>query len=556
MSLKKDLINHIEEMANLMDFLGENKFKVSAFKNGSNTIRQLTTDIEVMIAEDSLKEVKGIGKGLLTVIMEYFDHGYSSEHERLLEEVPKGITEVFKVRGLGAKKIKSLYDELKIRNLEDLEVACKDRKIINVKGFTANTVEKILAEIERIRSAKGYIHLHRADKVVKILSDILAELDSVIQYSVSGDFRRGMEIISELIFCCHVSNKITFEEELAKLFPIKTLTDSSENVIEFEFDSKISPKIFISENESEYFRNLFRTTGSNEFIEDLVFEKEDLASEEELFELNNMRVIIPEMREKEYLDAPEHLRDNSNLTFDNFKGLMHFHTTYSDGLNTLEEMVVEAKNLGFSYAAVCDHSKTAFYANGLSEKRILLQKKEIEELSSSLDFTIFQGIESDILNDGSLDYEDEVLKMFDFIVASIHSNFSMDEAKMTSRIIKAIENPYTDVLGHPTGRLLLSRDPFPHNIHKIIDACAANNVAIELNANPHRLDLDWRHIYYARGKGCKFSINADAHSTEGLIDHKYGIKVARKGGMQVLDVINCYDKTMFIEFINRKVKRN
>lgn len=184
------------------------------------------------------------------------------------------------------------------------------------------------------------------------------------------------------------------------------------------------------------------------------------------------------------------------------------------------------------------------------------KKKEIDELNSSLDFTIYQGIESDILNNGSLDYPEEILGNFDFIVASIHSNFSMDESNMTFRIIKAIENPYTDVLGHPTGRLLLSRDPYPHNIHKIIDACAENDVAIEINANPHRLDLDWRHIYYAREKGCKFSINADAHSTVGLLDHKYGIQVARKGGMQVRDVINCYDTTRFNEFINRKVQRD
>ena len=218
-------------------------------------------------------------------------------------------------------------------------------------------------------------------------------------------------------------------------------------------------------------------------------------------------------------------------------------------------MVVAAEKIGFNYAAVCDHSKSAFYANGLKEDAIISQREIVKEINSLSRIKVFHGIESDILSDGSLDYPDEILSTFDFIVASIHSSFSLSEDEMTSRIIKSVENPYTDVLAHPTGRLLLAREPYRVNIRKVIDACSANGVTIEINSNPQRLDLDWREIFYAREKGCKFAINPDAHSVEGILDINYGIKIARKGGMQSDEVINCLNKNDFIKYLNRKVKR-
>ncbi|HEX2960893.1 MAG TPA: PHP domain-containing protein [Ignavibacteriales bacterium] len=266
--------------------------------------------------------------------------------------------------------------------------------------------------------------------------------------------------------------------------------------------------------------------------------------------------VIPEMREKEYFSAPEKLRKNSELGILDFRGLLHFHTTYSDGKNTLTEMAEAAKDNVFTYLAVCDHSKAAFYANGLTEARVLEQKKEIEKVSRSLDIPIFHGVESDILKDGELDYDTDFMKNFQFVVASVHSRFKLSEEEMTSRIIKAVENPYTDLLGHPTGRLLLQRSPYNLDLKKVIDACAANNVAIEINASPNRLDLDWRMIYYAREKGCMFSINPDAHSILGIEEINYGIRVARKGGLQPEEVINCMDLESFKKFLLRKVKRD
>ncbi|RJP58579.1 MAG: PHP domain-containing protein [Ignavibacteriales bacterium] len=218
-------------------------------------------------------------------------------------------------------------------------------------------------------------------------------------------------------------------------------------------------------------------------------------------------------------------------------------------------MIDEVARQGFIYAAVCDHSKSAFYANGLKEDRILQQRKEIDDFNKSSKIKVYHGIESDILKDGSLDYSEDILSEFQFIVASIHSLFNLSEVEMTNRIIRAVENPYTDILAHPTGRLLLSRDGYKVNIKKVIDACVANRVAIEINANPHRLDLDWRNLYYAREKGCLISINPDAHSTDGVSNIEYGIMIARKAGVQPREVLNCYEEKEFIKFINRKVKR-
>jgi DNA polymerase (family 10) len=279
------------------------------------------------------------------------------------------------------------------------------------------------------------------------------------------------------------------------------------------------------------------------------------SKEKEIFDGLKLNYVNPLMREQEYLQYDKKLRTESDLEFSDMKGLLHFHTTYSDGNNTLEEIINFAKENGFEYASVCDHSKSAFYANGLDEDRILQEKEEVKKVSENLDFTVYQGIESDILKNGGLDFEKDFMMNFDFVVASVHSVFNLSEDDMTARIIKAVENEHTDVLGHPTGRLLLTRDAYDINQQKVIDACKENNVAIEINANPHRLDLDWRWIWYAREKGCLLSINADAHSTDEINLTEYGILIARKAGLQKKEVINYFSKEDFIKFLNRKIKR-
>ena len=552
---RKEIINLLDAIADLMAFKGENPFKVNAFRNGANVIRKLDTPLEQLIKDKSLDNIKGIGKSLQSVIYEYAETGNSKVYEELKKEAPEGIKDLLKVRGLGSKKIKILYTELGITNLGELEYACKENRLALLKGFGEATQNKIIAELEKIRQYSKFILISKAEEITDELLAKFSAFTSIQDVAVSGEMRRGMEIISGILLIVQTGDKRKFIEEIKAIFPITE--DEDKIIIESVFP--ISVSIYLSLNEDEFTKLLFITTGSEDFLSNNQINKFELKgkSEKELFENIKLQFIIPEMREAQYWEHENsNLMQNSDLSTENIKGLLHFHTTYSDARNSLKEMLSAAGRMGFEYAVVCDHSKSAVYANGLSEERILIQKKEIMEISSSLNLYVFQGIESDILEDGSLDYSNDILKSFDFIVASIHSRFNMEQDKMTERLIRAIENPYTDLLGHPSGRLLLSRDPYKFDVKKVIDACAQNKVAIEINANPHRLDLDWRWIYYAREKGCLFSINPDAHSIEDISYIKYGILTGRKGGLKHDEVINCFDIDNFKTFLSRKIIRN
>jgi len=554
MNLRKGLIKHLNLIADLLEFNSENKFKVNAFRNGANILRRLGPDIEIKIKNGSIRDIKGIGKGLQTVIYEYYHSGNSTELSKLLENTPEGILELMQIRGLGANKIKLLNKGLNISSIEELEKACSDNSVAALKGFGEKTQEKILFEIIRIKENRGKILLSEALEIANEIESTLSNFDSVVKIKVTGDLRRRLEIISKLEFVLLVKSYIEFEMETkVKGLYIKALDhDTSSKILELRTEYK--PRIFLysTTNDSEFETILFKSTGSKGFIQHLRFDNSDYSNSPEstIFEGKGIPYIIPEMREDEYFHAPDKLRANSKLEISQFKGLLHFHTDWSDGINTLSEMTNAAINRGFKYAAVCDHSKSAFYANGLTEERVLQQKEEIEKLNKEKSIKIYQGIESDILRDGKLDYDDDFLNNFDFIVASVHSQFNLTEDEMTKRVIAAIENPHTNLIGHPTGRLLLRRDPYLINMNKVIDACTQNNVAIEINANPNRLDLDWRMIYYAREKGCKFAINPDAHSIERIDDIKYGIMVARKGGIQKNEVINTYEINEFEKFLN------
>lgn len=556
MSLRKEIVSILEEMADLMEFDGQNRFKVNAFKNGANTIRRLAGDLEDKINDKSIKDVKGIGKGLQQVIYEYYETGSAKEYEELLEKVPPGIHDILMVRGLGAKKVKMLFDELSIDSLDKLEQAAKEGKIAELKGFSDKSVEKIIEEIKRIRRSSGYMLLSIAYERSKNIIEQLSMLKSVEKIEATGEIRRVREVISKIELICAVKNKKIYLEKLDKLFDLKEL-ESSTSYSKYSLKAEEPGEfhIYITEPK-DYESVLLQTTGSTEFISKMRDPEElDISSETEYFKSIDSEFVIPEMREEQYFALSKKLREQTNLSLEHFNGFFHFHTTSSDGNNTLEEMINEVARSGFNYAVVCDHSKSAFYANGLKEDRIHEQRKEIDDFNKTSKIKVYHGIESDILRDGSLDYPDEILSEFQFIVASIHSLFNLSEEEMTSRIIKAVENPYTDILAHPTGRLLLSRDGYKVDIKKVIDACAANKVAIEINANPHRLDLDWRNLFYAREKECLITINPDAHSTDGVSDIEYGIMIARKAGVQPKEVLNCFDEKDFVKFINRKVDR-
>ncbi len=551
---KNDTIALLENIADIMDFKGENKFKVGAYRNGAISIRRFEGDFAQAVEQKELDKIKGIGKGLQAVVYEYYDKGESSLYKQLREEVPEGVEQLLRIKGLGAKKINLLYNELGISNIGELEYACRENRLALLKGFGEATQNKILNEIERLKYHSKFVLLNTAEEFSFEILRKLESISEILKLDISGELRRGLEIISAIHFVLLISDKKKFLPSLKR----KLEYEISDGVAAVKGYFSVPVNLHLTYSEDEYNRTLFITTGSDAFLSKLGADPVKLkgSTEIEIFKFLRSPYIIPEMREEEYFSAKKKSLTNlPDLDEGKFRGLLHFHTVYSDGRNTLDEMINTAMEKGFEYAAVCDHSKAAFYANGLSEDRVLTQKEESGKMSAGKDIYIFQGIESDILADGNLDYSDDFLTNFHFVVASIHSRFSMDEVQMTARILKAVENPYTDLLAHPSGRLLLSREPYKFNVKKIIDACAANNVAIEINSNPRRLDLDWRWIYYAREKGCLFSINPDAHTIKEINLIKYGIIMGRKGGLTNSEVINCYDLPRFKEFLNRKVKR-
>ncbi len=553
---KKEIIGLLEKIADLMEYKGENPFKVNAYRNGANALRRSELNLRQMISDNQLSNIKGIGKGLQAVIYEYSETGVSGMLNDLMKGVPEGIDELLKVRGLGPKKIKTLYSELGISNLGELEYACKENRLALLKGFGESTQKKITSEIEKLKVYSKYTLLNIAEDYSDQILKRISRFKSISKVAVTGQLRRGMEVISELQFIVLTSDAELLCEEINEHFTC----EKKEKAIHIKNGFSIPVVLYPVSTEEEFTGKLFVTTGSKEFLKSINYSESEFKSslnEHDIFRSIKVPYIIPEMREEEYFKVKnEKLLQNSDLSINRFKGLLHFHTTYSDGKNTLEEMLREAKKEGFLFASVCDHSRSAFYANGLSEDRVLQQKQEVMELASQTGLRIFHGIESDILQDGSLDYSQEVLSNFDFIVASVHSGFQAEQNEMTKRIIKAVENPNTDLLGHPTGRLLLSRDPYKVDMIKIIEACAANKVALEINANPHRLDLDWRMIYYAREKGCLFAINPDAHSAGDISYIKYGVIIGRKGGLQCKEVINYFDVNEFENFLVRKINRS
>ncbi|MGA7720262.1 MAG: PHP domain-containing protein [Ignavibacteriaceae bacterium] len=555
MAGKKEIIILLESIADLLEYKGENPFKVNAFRNGANAIKSSEIEFEIILKEKALDKIKGIGKSLQSVIYEFYETGSSSVYNELKIGVPDGINELLKIRGLGSKKVKVLYNELGISNVDELESACKDNRLASLKGFGEAAQNKIASEIEKRKAYSKYILLNIADSLSEKILEKISKFETINKIVHTGQLRRGMEVISELAFVVFTPDKNKFFKELSGTFAFTEQDD----IITLNNGYPVPIVFYIVNNEEEYSNKLFFTTGSPEFIKGLNAGTVIICSgdEHDIFKSISFPFVIPEMREKEYFEQTmPKLIQNSDLSINHFKGLLHFHTTYSDARNSLKEMITEAQKEGFEYAAVCDHSKFAVYANGLNEERVFIQKQEIIDIASSFKLHIFQGIESDILLNGDLDYSSDFLRNFDFVAVSIHSRFSMEEEEMTRRLIKAVENPYTDLLAHPSGRLLLSRDPYKFDVKKVIDACSANKVAIEINASPQRLDLDWRWIYYAREKDCLFSINPDAHSVESISFIKYGIIAARKGGLKNSEVINCFPLEDFKKFLNRKVNRN
>ncbi len=535
----------------LMELHNENPFRTKAMASASFKLDKLPFRIDDASLEE-LSAQPGIGKSTAEKAKEVAQTGTFKELQDLLANTPSGVVEMLNIKGLGPKKVQIIWQDLGIESVGELLYACNENRLVEAKGFGLKTQEEIKKSIEFSISNQGWFLyakvLSQADTFYAILKTHFPS--SLLSFT--GDFRRKCEVLSTVDLL--ISESI---EAVEKFLGDYTLVEKTENSLEITDELGFTFKVF-STNINDFYRDLILSTGSTAHL-DLLFnilpDLPSLSSEEAIYRNLRLDYIEPELREG--LDEIERAQNHTLphlIQFKDLKGTLHNHSTYSDGVHTLEQMALHCKDaLGLEYLGICDHSRTAVYANGLSIERLEEQWKEIASLNEKLaPFKIFKGIESDILSDGSLDYPDEVLAQFDFVVASVHSNLKMDEEKATARLIKAIENPYTTILGHPTGRLLLSRSGYPLDFKKIIDACAANKVVIEINANPLRLDLDWRWHRYALEKGVLLSINPDAHRTEGLLDMQYGIFVAQKGGLEAKNCLNTYSLTDITNYFSNR----
>jgi DNA polymerase (family X) len=531
----KTIARKLRLLSQLMELHDGNSFKIKSVANAAFKVDKLPQHIAgKSLAE--LEKIDGIGKSLAGKITELLDTGTLAEMDELLGNTPTGVVEMMGIKGIGPKKVAIIWKELGIENIGELYYACNENRLVEAKGFGLKTQEDVKKAIEFTMDSHGKFLYARVEAEAL---ELLQQIKSIFPEGLTdfaGEFRRLCEIISKLVIVVGSRDQSIAFNTLLNSTVLQHLSGSN-NLISGKLENGL--KVDIVCVEKRYFhRALFMETGNDEHVKAVLTRISDdldqVVSEEMIYRKAGMEYLFPELREGiTYIEAAEKNVLPALITLSDLKGALHNHSDWSDGINTLEEMATYCRDeMKLEYLGMCDHSKSAFYAKGLSIERVLQQHEEIDHLNKKLNgFHIFKGIESDILFDGSLDYPDDILKRFDFIVASVHSILKMDEEKATSRLIKAIENPYTTILGHPTGRLLLSRNGYPINYKKVIDACAANQVVIEINANPFRLDLDWRWHKYALDKGVWLSINPDAHRKEGFLDMHYGILAARKGGL-------------------------
>lgn len=555
----KTIARTLRLLSQLMELHQENPFKIKSVANAAFKIDKLPYSLTDKSIAD-LESIDGLGKSIASKVFELITSGSIKELNDLLSLTPSGVVEMMQIKGLGPKKLLIIWKELGIDSVGELYYACNENRLVEAKGFGFKTQEEIKKNIEFSIASNGRFLYARVENFAENLLELLKkEFNTTLCY-LTGQFRRRCEIIDSIDLL--VASPLPANPEAILEKSGIALQEISNHAMLCRSESGINIHIHFCAEE-DLGAELIIRTGNEKHAADVMTLMDSIhikgKTEKEIYELAGLSFIEPELREGN--NEIKLARTNSLpklISYEDLKGSLHNHSTWSDGIHSLEEISLFCKNeLKLEYLGICDHSKSAFYANGLNELRVSAQHREIDELNKKLfPFRILKGIESDILYDGSLDYSDEVLASFDFVVASVHSILNMNEEKATERLIKAIENPFTTILGHPTGRLLLSRSGYPVDHKKVIDACAANNVVIEINANPLRLDLDWRWHQYALSKGVMLSINPDAHRKEGFHDMKYGTFIARKGGLRRSDCLNALDLGQILEVFEKKKKRN
>lgn len=569
-----DIVELLELTARLMELHDRDAFKTRTYQSAAFNLDKSTADL-VNLPVDELVKLPGVGKSVAQKIREIAETGRLTELDELLAQTPSGVLDMFRIKGLGVKKVRTLWQELGIDNLRDLKLAGENGQIAKIKGFGANTQEKILAALEFLQEQQGKVRMDKADMIANLLYDELIKHFERVE--ISGQVRRKAQEIDTVQLLLQTSDPIAAMQILSGLANLEQNEKESspfvwrgqlqgfDVLVELPLYSaqQMNRQLFVQTATEAHLRQMGANGTSllevaySSVIPEIAVDTTE-AIEKNLYAQAGLPYIVPEMREDDFAFrwASQHTNDEL-VTWQDLRGTLHNHSTWSDGKQSVADMAAYCRELGLTYFGIADHSKTATYANGLDVDRVRQQQAEIDQLNAGFvsGFRILKGIESDILGDGSLDYDDATLATFDYVVASVHQTLTMSLEKATTRLLKAIQNPYTTILGHPTGRLLLAREGYPIDHRAIINACAEHQVVIEINASPYRLDLDWRWIDYAMQKGVMLSINPDAHELAGLLDMHYGVAIGRKGGLTKAMTFNALTLNEMNEYLQQRRER-
>lgn len=581
----QEIAERLREIYQLMQLAGENRFRAIAFDRAAQTIESLNNDINDYIENNNLTDIKGIGNSIAEDIQSYAETGSIEVLEELRERIPTGVIKWLDISGLGPKNIAKIHKELGISELEELKEACEDGSVAKLEGLGKKSAEKILKSIEWMEQFDERCRLDQATEIARPMYNFLKDLEGVESIEVAGSLRRANETIGDIDILIGAQKK-----HISKLFDAfvdhELVVDvlgrgDTKSSIRTQDGRQVDLRIVKPE---QFPAALMYFTGSKEHNVVLrqrarerglslneygLFELNDegdtnfdapidYSSETDIYQKLDLHFIPPELREdRGEIEFFENHEEMNLVTDDDIRGVIHVHSTWSDGKYSIKDMAQACIERGYEYLGISDHSHTAAYAGGLKADEVKQQWEEIDKLNeqfanNSQSFRIFKGIESDILSDGSLDYDEELLEGFDFVIASVHSGLEMSNERMMNRFQNAITNPYTHILGHPTGRLLLKRDGSDLDMNKLIELAAEYNTAIEINANPWRLDLDWRYGNKAKEVNLMSSINPDAHSTAGIADMRYGVRIARKGKFEKERILNTKSAEEFAQWFIEK----
>ena len=568
-SNKKHVINLLETIALYMEIKGENPFKISAYRKAAAV---LESDERSLADIPDLTALPGIGKGTAAIIQEFIETGQSITLQELQKEIPDGLFPLLKLPGLGGKKIAKLYQELGVVDIGSLKAACLENKVQTLAGFGKKTEEKILAAIEEIGSRPERLPIAMMLSVAEEIEKQLEKMSGIVRFSRAGSLRRLRETVKDLDFIIATNEPLAVREQLLKLERVSEIIANGETKVSlqlrYEYEVTADFRLVAPE---QFATTLHHFTGSKEHnvrMRQLAKERGEkiseygvervetgevitFASEEQFFAHFGLPFIPPELRE-DGSEVEHYQSDYPLIKLSDIKGDLHMHSAWSDGAHSIEEMAEACRKKGYKYMAITDHSQFLKVANGLTIERLKKQREEVVRLNEKYnDFTILSGVEMDILPDGTLDYDDEILKEMDIVIASIHSSFSQPKEVIMDRLKAALENHHVDIIAHPTGRLIGRREGYDVDVELLIELAKETNTALELNANPHRLDLSYEHLRKAEEAGVKLVINTDAHNLEMLDDMKIGVGIARKAWIRKENVINTWDLAELKKFLNR-----